>query len=53
MQRAKEGQKMDLIYTSTRNSDEKATASQAILKGLAGDGGVFVPVKNELSGDCL
>ena len=43
MQRAKEGQKMDLIYTSTRNSDEKATASQAILKGLAGDGGLFVP----------
>mgnify|MGYP000019587838 FL=1 len=34
---------MDLIYTSTRNSDEKATASQAILKGLAGDGGLFVP----------
>ena len=43
MQRAKEGQKMDLIYTSTRNSDEKATASQAVLKGLAGDGGLFVP----------
>ena len=34
---------MDLIYTSTRNANEKATASQAILKGLAGDGGLFVP----------
>ncbi len=36
---------MDLHYTSTRNSDVKVTASQAILKGLAPDGGLFVPVK--------
>ena len=34
---------MDLVYVSTRNADEKATASQAILKGLAGEGGLFVP----------
>ncbi|MCD7842447.1 MAG: threonine synthase, partial [Lachnospiraceae bacterium] len=34
---------MDLMYNSTRNDEERATASQAILKGLAGDGGLFVP----------
>ncbi len=34
---------MNLMYTSTRNADEKATASQAILKGLANEGGLFVP----------
>ena len=34
---------MDLIYSSTRNAMEKVTASQAILKGLADDGGLFVP----------
>lgn len=34
---------MDLIYSSTRNAKEKVTASQAILKGLADDGGLFVP----------
>ena len=31
------------MYSSTRNSDVKMTASQAILKGLADDGGLFVP----------
>ena len=31
------------MYSSTRNSDKKITASQAILKGLADDGGLFVP----------
>lgn len=36
---------MELIYESTRNADEKVTASQAILKGLANDGGLFVPSK--------
>ena len=30
--------KMDLIYKSTRNNQETATASEAILKGLAGEG---------------
>ena len=34
---------MDLIYASTRNAEKKVTASQAILKGLAGEGGLFVP----------
>jgi len=34
---------MEIIYNSTRNKDLKATASQAILKGLAEDGGLFVP----------
>ena len=34
---------MDLMYTSTRKSKETVTASQAILKGLANDGGLFVP----------
>lgn len=33
---------LDLQYKSTR-SDETVTASQAILKGLASDGGLFVP----------
>ena len=34
---------MELVYTSTRNANETVTASQAILKGLAGEGGLFVP----------
>lgn len=34
---------MDLLYKSTRGSGESVTASQAILKGLSDDGGLFVP----------
>ena len=34
---------MELMYQSTRSEGTKVTASQAILKGLAGDGGLFVP----------
>ncbi len=34
---------MSLFYRSTRNDNVKVTASQAILKGLAADGGLFVP----------
>lgn len=34
---------MDIIYRSTRNESETATASEAILKGLTSDGGLFVP----------
>lgn len=34
---------MGLYYKSTRNSNLKVTASEAILKGLAPDGGLFVP----------
>lgn len=34
---------MEINYVSTRNGKEQITASQAILKGLADDGGLFVP----------
>ncbi|MCI8559856.1 MAG: threonine synthase [Dorea sp.] len=34
---------MDLHYKSTRDSNVNVTASQAILAGLAPDGGLFVP----------
>lgn len=34
---------MSIMYQSTRSNSEKVTASQAILKGLADDGGLFVP----------
>ncbi|MGL6202485.1 MAG: threonine synthase [Lachnospiraceae bacterium] len=34
---------MDLMYQSTRNAENKVTASQAILRGLSEDGGLFVP----------
>ena len=32
-----------MFYTSTRNNNLKFTASEAILKGLSDDGGLFVP----------
>lgn len=34
---------MSMFYKSTRDDNIKVTASQAILKGLAADGGLFVP----------
>ena len=34
---------MNLLYKSTRSADKTVTASEAILKGLADDGGLFVP----------
>lgn len=34
---------MSLFYRSTRDDSVRVTASQAILKGLAPDGGLFVP----------
>lgn len=34
---------MQVLYKSTRGTGEELTASQAILKGLAEDGGLFVP----------
>lgn len=34
---------MELFYSSTRNDKEKVTASQAILQGLAPDGGLYMP----------
>ena len=33
---------MEVMYQSTRSGEQKVTASQAILKGLADDGGLFV-----------
>ncbi|MBQ8137963.1 MAG: threonine synthase [Lachnospiraceae bacterium] len=36
---------MEIMYSSTRGHGGKVTASQAILKGLAEDGGLFVPEK--------
>lgn len=35
---------MGIMYKSTRSSGTEVTASQAILKGLADDGGLYVPV---------
>lgn len=34
---------MNLLYKSTRDAERTVTASEAILKGLAEDGGLFVP----------
>ncbi len=34
---------MEVFYNSTRNSGIRVKASEAILKGLSGDGGLFVP----------
>ena len=34
---------MSIMYKSTRSNSDKVTASQANLKGLADDGGLFVP----------
>lgn len=47
---------MEIRYKSTRNETETVTASQAILQGLAEDGGLFVPTavpKLEVSLDAL
>ncbi len=35
---------MDLLYRSTRGEEQQVTASQAIIKGLADDGGLYVPL---------
>ncbi len=34
---------MELFYRSTRGDGEQITASQAVLNGIAGDGGLYVP----------
>ncbi len=47
---------MEILYKSTRDGKKTVTASEAILKGLADDGGLFVPVevpKLDLSFDQL
>lgn len=36
---------MTLVYQSTRDEKNRVTASQAILQGLATDGGLFTPIK--------
>lgn len=36
---------MGLIYQSTRNQCNQVSASQAILSGLASDGGLYTPIK--------
>ena len=36
---------MEILYKSTRSDSAPVTASQAILKGLADDGGLFVPTQ--------
>lgn len=36
---------MEILYKSTRSDSTPVTASQAILKGLAEDGGLFVPME--------
>lgn len=35
---------MGLVYQSTRDAENKVSASQAILSGLASDGGLFTPI---------
>jgi len=37
------GKKMEVFYNSTRTKGTKVKASEAILKGLSDDGGLFVP----------
>ena len=34
---------MNLMYKSTRDANNRVTASQAVLQGLSADGGLFVP----------
>ena len=36
---------MEVLYKSTRSNSEPVKASEAILKGLAADGGLFVPTR--------
>lgn len=36
---------MSIMYRSTRSESTPITASQAILKGLSDDGGLFVPTE--------
>lgn len=43
MERVREEQPMNILYKSTRGAGEAVTASKAILKGLAEDGGLYVP----------
>ena len=40
---------MTLVYQSTRDANNTVTASQAILQGLATDGGLFTPISYPLA----
>lgn len=42
---------MTLVYQSTRDENNKVTASQAILQGLATDGGLFTPLSTPEQND--
>ncbi len=44
---------MAVLYNSTRGEEKNVTASQAILKGLACDGGLFVPGEIPVIGEKL
>ena len=39
------GKKMEVLYKSTRGDQKAVKASEAILKGLADDGGLYVPTR--------
>ena len=43
LQRKQRGKEETMNYTSTRGDKGVYTASQAVLQGLAPDGGLFVP----------
>lgn len=34
---------MEMLYQSTRNNEEKVSASEAVLRGISRDGGLYVP----------
>ena len=40
-----QGEDMSVEYVSTRNKSDRVTASQAVLQGLAPDGGLYVPTE--------
>lgn len=42
---------MEWMYRSTRDAQNRVTASQAVLKGLADDGGLYVP--NQIPAACI
>lgn len=42
-EKSTKGVAMEVLYNSTRSNGEPVKASAAILKGLSGDGGLFVP----------
>ena len=44
---------MEVLYRSTRGNGSTVTASNAILKGLSEDGGLFVPDQIPVRDRCL